>query len=252
MIAWLKRRRLAILIIALCALVIAQEQISVVVKVLVVVLGMAAITASNVIRNLRLHAAVNRLAALGKPDAMLAIIEAELSASKDAQVQVPFTIYKATALRLKGDFSEALALLESVQPRLMGGNAGRTWCFLHSAERLGCLAFLGRTHDARRVLEEEVEPFARNMTSPAADIIVRESRARLAFFEERYDESAELFQALVDDGRMVPASRALYHYFLGRIAMIRGQDPSEHFRQAREMAGETFIPQAIESLLHEV
>lgn len=249
MIGWLKQRWPIVAAAIACSVFVVYSDRSTAVKVVAVVLCMGAITLWNLARNLRVHTMINRHAALGQPESMLALVDAELASKTSDQARLPFLIYKATALSLCGHWDDALSVLDAANPKQVGGNAGRTWRFLHATQRVSCLLSLERLNEAREAFANELEPFARLVSSPATQVIVDESEAKFAFFDQRYDDSRETFKALVADERIVPASRAVYRYYLGRIALATGTDPGEHFVRARELAPETYIPTSIDELL---
>lgn len=225
-----------------CGLYLSQSDAGTGTKVVIGLVCMGGLILWFTVRNLRLHTTVNRLAALGRPEEMLEVVEAELATSRSAQVQVPFSVYKATALSMQGKWAEALELLERVAPARIIGAPGRTWRFLHANQRMTCLAFVGRVEEAETVMTEELEAFAIAVRSPATQVIVDEARAKLAFFKERYDESRERFAKLLSDQRIMPSSQAMYHYFLARIAEASGSgDAAEHRARAAELAPATFM-----------
>lgn len=248
--AWLKRRWPILVVAIACGLFLAQSEASVPVKVIAALVCAGGVLAWNTVRNLRAHTTVNRLAALGQPEAMLAVVESELAASSSAQVQVPFTIYKATALALQGLWTEALALLDQVQPAEIGGAPGRTWRFLHACQRVHCLCLVGRGDEAEELLRDELEPFARTVPSPATEVIVKESRAKVACVQGRHEDSRSGFERLLEDQRMTPVSRAVYHYFLAlTIEAVDNADgaddtAAQHRARAAELAPDTFMGQS--------
>ena len=246
MIVWFRRSWPILVVAGGCGLYLSQSGASTATKVVIGVVCMVGLLLWKAVRNLRLHTTVNRLAALGQPDAMLDIIEPELASSASAAVRLPFSVYKATALALRGNWAEALDLLERVKPEGVRGAPGRTWRFLHANQRMICLCFVGRVDEAEAVLTDELEPFAVAVRSPATQVIVDEARARLAFFKERHDESKERFSALLEDERLVPSSRASYHYFLARIAELSGSpddqaSAAKHRERAAKLAPATFM-----------
>lgn len=243
MIPWLKRSAPVIVVASGCGIFLSQSSASTTVKVVICLVCAAGLLIWASVRNLRLHTTVNRLAALGLPEAMLKVVEAELATSKSAQVQVPFSVYKATALAMQGKWAQALELLERVQPKRVVGAPGRTWRFLHANQQFTCLAFLGRVDEAEAVLKDELEPVAIAVRSPGTQVIIDEARAKLAFFKDRHEDSKKGFETLLADTRLMPSSKAMYHYFLARIADARGQEKraTEHRAQATELAPHTIM-----------
>ena len=232
-----------------CGLFVGLGDASTAAKVIAVAIFFAAATLWTNARELRLHAMINRHIALGHPEAILAIIEPELAYSRAARLRVPFTIYKAVARSLQGQWSDALAILDSIDISRMRGKARRTWQFLHDSHRFNCLLFNDRAAEARQLLEDRIEPFAEVVRSSGTRLIRDESRAKLAYFEGDRERARTAFEKLAHRGEIAPSSRAFYYYFLGRLAIEQGQPPGEHFDKARKLASETFLPAAIDEIL---
>ena len=251
MIAWLWRRWPLWLVALACGVFVAQSDAGTGTKVAVVVIAGVALLIWNFAHNLRVHTTINRHVALGQHQAILSLVEPELAGQTADSARVPFLIYKATALMFQGHFEDARAVLNSVQPKRLRDKNGRIWRFLHASQRVHCLCFLGDLEAAETALTDEVEQFAIIVRSPATAVIVDEARAKLAFFQGRDDDSRERLQKLLEDGRITPASQALYHHLLAQLDLRAGadQDAETHFARARELAPDTFYgtrPAAVE------
>ena len=231
-----------------CAVFVVVSDATITMKVVAIVGFAVAATLWANARELRMHAMVNRYSALGQPESILALIEPELAYSKTPRIRVPFSIYKAIAFSLQGKWAEALVILDDLDITSMRGKTRRTWQFLYYSHRFTCLLFNDRPDEAREILENQIDPFAEIVTSPGTKVIRDEAHAKMAYFEGRRDEAKDAFKALAARGEIAPASRAIYHYFLGRLAMEEGQSPDAHFTRATELAPDTFLPGEIREL----
>ena len=231
-----------IAVIVAAGAVIVVSDASLTSKVIMAIALCVVVSLWTTTHRLRLHALINRHSSLGQPAPILELTRAELARSSSPTVQVPFSIYQAVALWMSGRFEEALAVLERAPAAEYRGKARRTWLFLYYSQMVTCLVLAGRAAEAREILTSKLEPLAEVVIGPATRIILDESRAKLAFAENRFDDSRELFAGLAADERVASGSRAFYYYFLGRIAQATGGDPRPDLTRAAELAPDTFLP----------
>lgn len=202
------------------------------------------------IRELKQHATISRYAAIGEPDKILEIADAQLSRRRSPKRRVPFQVYKAIAQGMKGEWEDVIETLEAIDFERMGAKARRTWQFLYYNNLLAAYCFTGRVAEARTMFDDHIEPFGTIVRSPGTKLAISESRAKLHYFEDDLDEARKGFESLVDDVRLASAARALYHYFLGLVARDQGDADrsAEHFRKASELAPNTFVAETVEDV----
>jgi hypothetical protein len=198
------------------------------------------------IRELESHRRVRQHAALGDPDAILAIADAELGRRRSSRTRLPFIIYRANALQMKGEWEESLGLLERARLEAVGGKARRHWEFQHAHSLLGALLHTGEVGQARELLAGRIEPMARRLPEPLGQLALDEATARVDFFTGKLDDSKALFERLVADERLPASSRGMYHYYLARIARAEdnGDAAENHAASAAKLAPNTFAAQA--------
>jgi hypothetical protein len=207
------------------------------------------------VRSLRTHATLSRLAAVG--DA------AELVRRADIQIRgalgpgrfvgrspAPFYIYKAIGLWLGGDDAAAEAALAQLDAPTHRGVAGiarrsrlsRTWQLLHDTTLLRILCLRGDAATARALWDQRLVGQLGGI-GRLADLERREAEALLAWAEGDDAVCVERSRKLANDIRLASAPRALYHYLAG-AALERSGDPTAaapHLSEAVELAPETFI-----------
>jgi hypothetical protein len=214
------------------------------------VLGFAALGAIAfayaAVRELKSHVRVRQHAALGDPDAILAITKAELDRRRTPRSRLPFVIYQANALQMKGEWEESLGLLERARLEAVGGKARRHWEFLHAHSLLGALLHTGEVEQARELLAGRIEPMARRLPEPLATLSVDEANARIDFFTGKLEHSKGRFEQLIADERIPASSRGMYHYYLARIARAQDRpgEAEEHAATAAKLAPRTFAARA--------
>lgn len=214
------------------------------------VLGFVALGAAtfvySAVRELKTHVRVRQHAALGDPDSILAITETELTRRRRPRARLPFVIYRANALQMKGEWDESLELLERARLDVVGGKARRHWEFLHAHSLLGALLHTGEIGPARELLAGRIEPMARRLPEPLATLSLDEANARVAFFLGKLADSKARFERLIADERVPSSSRAMYHYYLARIARAqsRPDEAEQHAATAAKLAPRTFAADA--------
>lgn len=188
--------------------------------------------------------------AVGEPDKLLALVDRQLRHRRSPAARGPLLVFRAAGQSMQGDWEGALATLDEVDPEAMPEPGRAVWQFGYWGARFGCLVFTERIEEARRVLEQHIEPLAGTEELRHAGDAVTAARAELAFCDGEYERARPIFERLVADGRVPPASRAVFHYFLGRIADEEGEggQARRHFSRAVALAPRTWIPAGIRVL----
>ncbi|MEZ4365737.1 MAG: hypothetical protein R2939_05555 [Kofleriaceae bacterium] len=154
-------------------------------------------------RELSVHAALTRAAAIGLPDEVLARADAELARRWTRATRAPFQVYRAIGHELRGDFAAALAALAEVDARALAGGR-RGWGLLAARTEIAARLELGEIAAARAAFDQH---FA---APPASTTVVgRELAARLRLAEGDAAGAAPELQALARDVRLGPAARAV-------------------------------------------
>ena len=188
--------------------------------------------------------------ALGRPDELLALIEPRLAKRRSAELRGPLIVFKAAALSMQGKFDEGLATLKEIKPSELPEPGKKAWQFGYYSAMMSCLLFSERVEEARRIFEDEMEPLAEDETMRGTQRALDAYRAELSFCDGDLDAARPVFERLVGDVTMPPASRAMFHYFLGRIHSEedRPEDSEKHFELAVHLGRYTWIPAGIEAL----
>jgi tetratricopeptide (TPR) repeat protein len=206
---------------------------------------------------MRAFSALNRLQNLlieGNPNPMLRIIRRRLRYRGGGRDRGPLLIYQAAAYSMKGEWEKGLVVLDEIDPAedlATGDDKQRqAWELAYHSSRFSCLIFLERIDEARAVFDAELAGCG---DSPETELAVRAMEAELWFCEGKRSQAAEVFEEIVGNYRLPPSSRAVFHYFLGRIYRDRGErDASEQqFDRARELAGKTWIADGIAAIERE-
>lgn len=220
----------------------------------------AVLVATVVVVFWRAFSALNRLQNLlveGRPDPMLRMIRRRLRYRGGGRARGPLLIYQAAALSMKGEWEKGLVALdqidldrdlEAVETKESGQRSA--WELAYHSTRLSCLIFLERIDEARELFDRELAPRA---DREEARLAVRAMEAELWFCEGAHRRAERVFEDIVGDYRLPPSSRAVFHYFLGRIYRARGErdDSDAQFDRACELGGKTWIAEGIAALERE-
>jgi hypothetical protein len=199
-------------------------------------------------RELRSHAAISRMLAVGEPDEVIRIAEAELGKRLTTKGKVPFWIYLAGGHELRGDWAEARLALDKTPLAAVPARTRDTWGLLHASYDVACRLETGDAAGARKVFDDVIAPAAKRTRGPGIELLVAEGTARLALVEGDPASARDTFQKLARDVRLGPAPRAIAHALAARAADALGDAAAadEHRAQARKLAPKTWMGRASE------
>ena len=217
----------------------------------------AVLVATVVIAFSRAFSALTRLQSFlieGRPDPMLRIIRRRLRYRGGGRARGPLLIYQAAALSMKGEWEKGLLVLDEIDLEsdleAVVPEQRPAWRLSYHSTRFSCLIFLERIDQARELFDREL---ARLRDRDETGLAIRAMEAELWFCEGADSRAERVFEEIVGDHRLPPSSRAVFHYFLGRIYRRRGErdDSEQQFDRARELGGKTWIADGIAALERE-
>ena len=160
-----------------------------------------------VFRRLTDAAALARALSVGDTARLFALAEHHLRRKQRPAARAPFLVARAYAHELRGEFAEALAVLEGARP-------GPELQPLASAVRICALVELGRPAAEARGLV---------VSAPRAPALGWLAEGQLAWCEGDLAAASQLFARVIDDVRAGSATRAIAHVYAARIADAGGQ-----------------------------
>jgi hypothetical protein len=188
------------------------------------------------IRRLRLHAGASRLAAIGRPDELLALVAKELPRRLTHGTRAPMHVFAAMAHNLLGDHAAARKSLDAsgITP---GDRRNRSWQFLWAAADIHARTAVGDVAGARTSFEKGIAPM-RPMATSGVELVALEAEARIKLAEGDAAGARELIAPLVKDVRLGPGARAQLHGLLAHAADKAGdgEAAATHRAEARKLA----------------
>ncbi len=188
------------------------------------------------VRRLRVHAAASRLAAIGQPDELLALVERELPRRLTAGTRAPLHVFAAMAHNLRGAPAAARRALDAAGI-VPGGKALRSWQFLWATADVHARCTTGDLAGARTTFARAIEPMNR-VGSGGVELMAMEALARIRLAEGEPATARELVAPMVKDVRLGPAARGQLHALLAQIAAAAGDEAeaADHAARARALA----------------
>jgi len=161
-----------------------------------------------VFRRLTEAAALARALSVGDTARLLALADRHLSRKRRPAARAPFLVARAFAHLLRGELSEAVAVIEAARP-------GPELQPLAAAVKIGALVELGRpAAEARAVVM---------IRAPRAPALAWLAEGQIAWRDHQLDAAAQRFARVIDDVRAGSAIRAIAHVYAARIAEARGE-----------------------------
>jgi len=157
-------------------------------------------------RGLAAHAAITRAIAVGEPDEVVTRARNASDHRYTRRGRMPFRIYEAIGLGLRGEWAASLAALEGT----IDERSKPPWRLLVATARVAAATALGDAPAARTAFDV-VKALAR-----PTDVCLKECEARVLYVEGDRAGAGALFRALADNIRLGPAPRAAALYYAGR------------------------------------
>jgi hypothetical protein len=206
--------------------------------ILILLAFLAVVGLWSLVRELRAHATVARLAAVGDADELIEVATGEIQRRLTRRSKAPFSIYLALGHYLRGEWDDAQRALDA-------GAIDRlrpAWRLLAASTRVGVLVERGDAAGARRLYDRDVARLAARMAGPGARLLAVEAEARVKLAEGDCAEAAPLFARMSGDVRLGPATRAMAHAHAARCAEAAGdaEAAAHHRADAAHLAPGTF------------
>jgi len=193
-------------------------------------------------RRLRVHAGASRLAAIGRPDELLAMVDKELARRITHGTRAPMHVFAAMAHNMKGDPAAARKSLEAsgITP---GGKYQRSWQFLWAAADIHARTALGDVEGAKKTYAKAIAPM-RAMAMSGVELVALEAEARIKLAEGDAASARKLVAPLVKDVRLGPGARGQLHALLAQAATKAGDSEAAatHLAEARKLAPQCVAP----------
>lgn len=187
-------------------------------------------------RRLRVHAGASRLAAIGRPDELLAMVDKELARRITHGTRAPMHVFAAMAHNMKGDYAAARKALDEagITP---GDRRDRAWQFLWGAADIHARAAQGDIEGAKKTFAKAIAPM-RPMATSGIELVALEAEARIKLAEGDGAGARELVTPLVKDVRLGPGARGQLHALLAQAATKAGdrEAAAQHLAEARKLA----------------
>ena len=189
-------------------------------------------------RRLKLHAQASRLAGVGDPEGLLALVARELPRAITEAGRRPLYVHAAVAHNLRRDFAAARRELDRSGFLKARGRHGRGWIALASATDVTTRSEQGDLIGARASYERGVVPFVAMAPFGGMELVARECEARLRLGDGDAAGARTLLTPLIKNIRLSDATRAQVHALLSRAAAGLDEPAvaAEHAAKARALA----------------
>ena len=130
-----------------------------------------------------------------------------LESKRGDAVRAPYYIARAVAHELGGAHAEALVALDEAKLAAIPAGKRASWQLRAATTRIAALLGLGRTADARAVLDTELRPSHPHAAHSDAALLAALGAGRVLAAEGKRDEAAAKLQSVIDDVRATAAMR---------------------------------------------
>lgn len=197
------------------------------------------------VRRLRVHGGASRLAAIGRPDELLALVDKELPRRLVHGTRAPMHVFAAMAHNMLGDHAAARRSLDASGIKL-GDRRLRSWQFFWAAADIHARTAQGDVAGAKKSFAKGITPMGA-MASSGVQLVALEAEARIKLAEGDAATARELVTPLVKDVRLGPGARGQLHAFLAQAAAKAGDgdEAAAHAAEARKLAPRCVMPAAI-------
>jgi hypothetical protein len=189
------------------------------------------------LRRLRVHASASRLASIGDPDQLLALVERELPRRLLTGTRMPLYIFRAMAYNLLGNWDRARQALNDAGIR-PGQRSTRSWHLVWAAADIHTRTGSGDAIGARQSYVALVMPFRRLVPAAGVELIAIECEARILLAEGNPAAARVCITPLIKDIRLGAGVRAQLRAILAQAAAAEGDvaGAAEHAAAARKLA----------------
>jgi hypothetical protein len=197
------------------------------------------------VRRLRVHAAASRLAAIGRPDELLALVSREVPRRLTHGTRAPMHVFGAMAHNMLGDFAAARRSLDEAGI-VPGGKSMRAWQFMWAAADIHARAAQGDVAGAKKTFAAAMAPM-RTFASGGVELMAIEAEARIKLAEGDAAGARELIAPIVKDMRLGSGARGQLHALLAEAAAKAGDDEAAatHRAEAKKLAPRCVVPAAV-------
>jgi hypothetical protein len=187
------------------------------------------------IRRLRVHAGASRLAAIGRPDELLALVARELPRRLTNGTRAPMHVFAAMARNMLGQHVAARQSLDD-SGILPGSRQQRSWQFLWAAADIHARTGQGDVAGAKRTYEQGIAPM--RAMGAGVELVAIECEARIKLADGDPDGARDLLVPLVKEVRLGPGARGQLHALLAKAAQAGGDTDAAatHAAEARKLA----------------
>lgn len=153
-------------------------------------------------------AALARAIDVGDAAKLTDVSDRELRARRGDKARAPYLIARAIAHELEGDHADALAALDEAKVDALPAGKRTVWQLRAASTRVAALVALGRTSEARVVLDAELRPDAPHPAHSDAALLSALAAGRVLAAEGKKDAANAKLQSVIDDVRTTAAMRS--------------------------------------------
>ncbi|MBL9017617.1 MAG: hypothetical protein JNL83_25735 [Myxococcales bacterium] len=161
-----------------------------------------------VLHYLMTTAALARAIDVGDAAKLMEVSDRNLRARRGDAARAPYLVARGIAHELTGAHAEALAALDEAKLSALPAGARAAWQLRAASTRVAALVGLGKTADARTVLDAELRPDAPHPAHSDAALLAALSAGRVLAAEGKRDAATAKLAAVIDDVRATGAMRS--------------------------------------------
>jgi len=175
-------------------------------------------------------------------DLFLKEIQLDIDKVRNKNHKRLFLVNKSAGLIFKGEFHEAVRLLESINPNKLNNK----FRVLYFNNIITALLEIGRLDDAFIIWNRNFDIFSMNTKHKTLNTAIRSTKATLDFYQGKISESKNQFSELLQ-GRLHNSARAVVLFYLGQINLKEGNTDLgvSRLKEAAELGRKTYIPKRV-------
>jgi hypothetical protein len=193
------------------------------------------------VRRLRVHGSASRLAAIGRPDELIALVQKELPRRLTHGTRAPMHVFAAMAHNLLGDFAAARRSLDDAGI-VPGERRNRSWQFLWASADVHTRTATGDIEGAKKTYAKAIATM--RPMGGGIELVAAEAEARIKLAEGDAAGARELIGPLVKDVRLGPGARGQLHALLALAADKAGDAAAAetHRAEAKKLVPRVAAP----------